>query len=377
MKKIVNLFFVLSFFSCEGIKQLANEKVTTKMDCESLILNSKASFLSVKIDGLSSDFLFDTGATRSVLLDSTAVPNFSNKKISSFGVAKGADKKKIVNQLLTVKLSSPLFESDTKVLSFIKMPDSKCGQFKTIYSGILGMDVFFENQSVMQIDFSNSKVCNITTQQFRQYLSDNQYQLLKSKCKSNQIFVYLEIEGKEYLFKMDSGYTGNIIMPYNEKLSFKNDKKLELEGSLFQTISSHTSGSEILYEKMPVTFGSFNLEAKLNVSTSIKAQNIGIDFIKAFDWLIDYNNNKIYVKRNQNSIESVFKRRVMYYVKVKAEKLEIVVKEKSQTKFNLGDEIVSVIGQKVTAENQCELQDLLNKTEDWSSLQIEVLSNSK
>ena len=128
---------------------------------------------------------------------------------------------------------------------------------------------------------------------------------------------------------------------------------------------------------MPVTFGSFNLEAKLNVSTSIKAQNIGIDFIKAFDWLIDYNNNKIYVKRNQNSIESVFKRRVMYYAKVKAEKLEIVVKEKSQTKFNLGDEIVSVNGQKVTAENQCELQDLLNRTEDWNSLQLGVISNSK
>jgi PDZ domain-containing secreted protein len=119
------------------------------------------------------------------------------------------------------------------------------------------------------------------------------------------------------------------------------------------------------------------LEAKLNVSTSIKAQNIGIDFIKAFDWLIDYNNNKIYVKRNQNSIESVFTRKVMYYAKVKAEKLEIVVKEKSQTKFNLGDEIVSVNRQKVTAENQCELQDLLNRTEDWNSLQLEVISNSK
>ena len=39
-------------------------------------------------------------------------------------------------------------------------------------------------------------------------------------------------------------------MPYDAELNFKNDKKLELEGSLFQTISSHTSGSETLYEKM-------------------------------------------------------------------------------------------------------------------------------
>ena len=166
-------------------------------------------------------------------------------------------------------------------------------------------------------------------------------------------------------------------MPYDEKLNFKNDKKLELEGSLFQTISSHTSGSEIVYEKMPITFGSYNLEAKVNVSTSIKAQNIGIDFIKAFDWLIDYNNNKVYIKRNQNLIESMLNRKISYYAKVNQEKLLIVIKEKSQTQYQLGDQIISVNGQKVTTENQCELQDLLNKTDDWNSLQLEVIPAQK
>jgi hypothetical protein len=83
------------------------------------------------------------------------------------------------------------------------------------------------------------------------------------------------------------------------------------------------------------------------------------------------------VKRNQNTTDSTFKRKVTYYAGVIDGKLEVIVKEKSQTKFNLGDEIVSVNRQKVTAENQCEIQDLLNKTEDWSNLQIEVLTSSK
>lgn len=377
MNKIVSLFYILIFFSCEGIKQLANEKVNTKIDCETIILNNKASLLNVKIDGFSSDFLFDTGATRSVLLDSTVVPNFSNKKISSLGAAKGADKKKIVNRLLTVKFNSTLFESDSKVLSFIKMPSSICSQFKTSYSGILGMDVFFENQSIMQLDFTNNKVCNINNQQLQEHLIKFKYQLLKSKCKSSQIFVFLTIEGKEYKFKLDTGYNGNIIMPYDDKLNFINENKIELEGSLYQTISSHTKGEELMYEKMPIVFAGQSMQAKVNVSNTIKAQNIGIEFIKCFDWLIDYNHNKVYVKRNQNEIESNFKRKVSYYAKVKAKKLEVVIKEKSQTKFNLGDEIISVNGQKVTAENQCELQDLLNKTDDWNTLQLEVISNSK
>ena len=376
MKKFLFLL-LLTFSFCSTIKQLTNQKIDENQGCSIITLDGKRVLLEMEIDHAATNFLLDTGAGLSVLIDSTIVKDFQNKEFGSLGSAKGADRKKIKNRFFTVELNCDLFKSESKVLSFINMPKSQCAQGKKSYSGILGIDAFFNQDFIMQLDFTNSKVCNINEEQLQQNLLNNQYQLLKSKCKSNQIFVYLEIEGKEYLFKMDSGYTGNIIMPYNEKLSFKNDKKLELEGSLFQTISSHTSGSEILYEKMPVTFGSFNLEAKLNVSTSIKAQNIGIDFIKAFDWLIDYNNNKIYVKRNQNSIESVFTRKVMYYAKVKAEKLEIVVKEKSQTKFNLGDEIVSVNGQKVTKENQCELQDILNKTEDWNSLQLEVLSNSK
>ena len=54
-----------------------------------------------------------------------------------------------------------------------------------------------------------------------------------------------------------------------------------------------------------------------------------------------------------------------------------MVKEKSQSKHQLGDQIISVNGQKVTTENQCELQDLLNKTDDWNSLQLEVIPAQK
>ncbi|WP_298221517.1 hypothetical protein [Flavobacterium sp.] len=229
----------------------------------------------------------------------------------------------------------------------------------------------------MFLNFTDNKVCNITDQQLQQYLSNNQYQLLKSKCKMNQITVYLTIEGKEYPFKLDTGYTGSVVMPFDKRRVFQNNKKLELEGSLFQTISSHTNGFETIYEKMPVAFGAYNLEAKVNVSTSIKAQNIGITFIKAFDWLIDYNHNKVYIKRNQNAIESKFNRKISYYAKADQGQLQIVVKEKSQTQYQLGDQIISVNGEKVTAENQCELHDLLNKTEDWNSLQLEVISNQK
>ncbi|WP_309642262.1 hypothetical protein [Flavobacterium sp.] len=377
MKKIQYLLLLLTLSFCSTIKQLSNQKIAENTGCSTIVLDGKKVLLDMEIDHVKTKFLLDTGAGFSVLVDSTIVKDFQNKEFGSLGSAKGADRKKIKNRFFTVELNCDLFKSESKVLSFINMPTNKCAQGKKSYTGILGIDTFFNEDYIMQLDFTNNKVCNINGQQFQQNLSNNQYQLLKSKCKRNQIFVYLNIEGKEYPFKVDTGYTGNIVMPYDDNLDFKNEKKMELEGSLFQTISSHTNGHEVIYEKMPVVFGSYNLQAKMTVSTSIKAQNIGIDFIKAFDWLIDYNHNKVYIKRNQNPIESNLNRKVSYYAKVNQEKLLIVVKEKSQTKYQLGDEIITVNGQKVSAENQCGLQDLLNKTDDWNTLQLEVVSSLK
>lgn len=374
MRKIIFLLSLITLLSCSGIKQLANEEVEVLNGCEIVSLVNKIPLFEIKIDNQASYFLFDTGATRSVLTDSNAVPHFEQKKFSNFGSAKGADGVKIQNKLLTVSMHSNLFESKNKVLSFINSPSSKCQKFAKSYSGIVGLDMFFDKNRFLQLEFSSNKMCNISNLQLEELITKNQYELVKSKCKHSQIIVYLSLEGKEYPFKLDTGYTGNIIMPFDEKLNFKNDKKIELEGSLFQTISSHTSGKELAYEKMPISFAGENFESKVNVSTSIKAQNIGIEFIKGFDWLIDYNNNKVYVKRNQNKIESAFSRKISYYVKADQDQLKIVVKEKSQTQYHLGDLIVAVNNQKVTAENNCEFQDLLNKTDDWSTFQLEVIS---
>ena len=377
MKFYLFILLSMSLTCCKAIRQISNQKIVTQKGCEVLSFDGKLPLFPLEIDNKETKFLFDTGAMTSALSDTAIIQDFSEKEASKFGKLRGADGKKIVKKRITAHMKSQLFESKNKTLSLINMPSSRCTANSNSYSGIIGLDVFFNKNEILQMDFSNNKICQISALQFQNLISNSEYKLIKSKCRWNQIFIYLSVEGKEYKFHLDTGYIGNIIMPYNEKLNFNNDKKLELEGSLFQTISSHTYGNELIYEKMPIKFGGQAIEAKVNVSNTIKAQNIGIEFIKCFDWLVDYSNNKVYVKRNQNTTDSTFKRKVTYYAGVIDGKLEVIVKEKSQTKFNLGDEIVSVNRQKVTAENQCEIQDLLNKTEDWSNLQIEVLTSSK
>jgi len=236
---------------------------------------------------------------------------------------------------------------------------------------------FFNHKLSLFLDFSNNKVCNINAAEMRKRVNEAAFQQLKSECRQNQIFVFLMIDGKEYKFKLDTGFSGNAVIPYSDQLEFSKYNAMVLEGSLYKTIGSTSFGTEAFYENIPAEIANYEMPIKITVSTSIKAQNIGINFIKAFDWLIDYNHNKVYIKRNQNAIESKFNRKVSYYAKADQGQLRIVVKEKSQTQYQLRDQIISVSGKKVTAENQCELQDLLNKTEDWNSLQLEVISNSK
>jgi hypothetical protein len=377
MKSITFSCLGLLLLSCNAVRQISNEKIVLKTACSTILFSEKMALLPIEVDSKSTNFLFDTGSTLSCLTDPKVIDAFEKKKFGSLTSVKGADAKKASRKLLPVRAYSDLFDSENKVLSYIKMPSGKCSKAETNYSGILGMDVFFDQNLSMQMDFTNNKICNISSGQIQSLIQNGEYFLVKSSCKSHQITIYLTVEEKEYPFKLDTGFSGSILIPNNESLQFHNENKIELEGSLFMTAASFTQGKETFYEKMPVTFGSIDLKAKVSVSNSIKAQNVGIEFIKCFDWIIDYNHNRVYIKRNPNKIESAFSRKVMYYAKTENEELKVIIKEKSQTKYQLGDQILSVNGKKVTPENNCEMQDLLNKTEDWNTLDLEVIPQSK
>jgi len=352
-----------------------SEKIISNESCILISPNGIPMF-EAEIESKQYQFIFDSGAMASVLNDSTIIKDFKTKKFATFGSFSGADRRKKKNRILPVKIKSDLFESNNKMMLFSQVPKALCSK-ESIIKGIIGLDAFFDKKQSLFLDFSNGKICNINPFELDKLLHKGLFKQLKSECRRNQIFVFFMIDGKEYKFKLDTGFSGNVIIPFSDELDFSKYNSIVLEGSLYKTIDSKTKGMEVFYEKIPATIANASALIKITTSSSIKAQNIGIEFIKCFDWLIDYNHNKVYIKRNQNAITSNFSRKVMYYAKVNQSKLEIVVKEKSQTKFNLGDEIISVSGQKVTAANQCELQDLLNTTEDWNSLQIEVIPNSK
>ncbi len=371
LKPIVCFVIAFTLVSCKLLRLYEEEDIVLKTATTNFRLENNTPLVKVKINGIESNFLFDTGATGSCITDTTIIQNFHKQQFANIGIALGADGKRVKNKKFSAALQSELFDAKNKVMGVINLPVLSC-QAKKTFSGILGMDIFFENNLGMHLDFSKNQLSNVGNDQIKNLLQQGNYHQVESKFKYKKIFIFLTIEDKKYRFHLDTGYNGSITIPYRNNQQFNNANKREILGASHMTISSVTTGKKISYEKMPLRFGGEKLSTIVNVSSSISAQNVGTAFMKGFDWIIDYHNQKVYVKRNANLIAEKFDRKISFAAQNNSGRLIVSAKDVLQNNYNIGDEIVAVQGQKVTAENICEMQTLLNSTENWNDLGLEV-----
>lgn len=376
MKKSALLSIGILVVSCTAIKQISNEKIIAKRGCQALDTRNGIPVMRMFVDDSEHDFLFDTGAPFSTINDTLIINNFHGKAIGSIGKIKGGDNKGgIAKRNFTVSAKNDLFESDNKIMALTNMPISKCATGFTS-KGIIGLDFFFNGPEPVLINFTDGKICNLDKTDLQNHLSNKAFREVESQCRLNTVFIFLTIAGKKHKFVFDTGYSGHLILPQSKNINLSTYNSMQLQGSYFSTVTALTNGIETFYEKVSIDFEGRKIDTKVILSETVAHKLAGLQFLKGFDWIIDYKNNKVYAKRNHLKIEETFNRKVSYYARAD-EKLTIVVKEKNQTKYNLGDEIVSVNGTQVTPENNCELQSLLNRTEDWNTLNLEVIQTTK
>lgn len=373
MKKLFIPIIICGFsFSCTSIKQFSKERIVTKVDCKNIEMNSSMIYFDILVDGQKQQLLFDTGAGMTVITDSVAIVDYHSKKFGALGTVTGADGKETDLRTFTADIDSELFASTNKVFAYIPRPLTKC-QKSEPFAGILGLDLLLRDENVLQLDFSNNKICNITNNT-KQELLNSGYSKIKSEVKSRQIFIYLNINGKELKFKMDSGFAGSVVIPYNEQDDFSIYNSMSIIGSMYRTATSTTFGEEIFYEDVPLILNDITLPLKIHVSKTIKSQNVGITLLRGFDWIIDYANSEVYLKRNNNIIDSKFNSKAFKYMAVEKDgNLLVSTKQKHLDQYNIGDQIVEVSNRKISLDNICEIQELLNKTQEWSGLDLKII----
>lgn len=373
MKKLFIPIIICVFsFSCTSIKQFSKERIVMKVDCKNIEMNSSMIYFDILVDGQKQQLLFDTGAGMTFITDSVAIVDYHSKKFGALGTVTGADGKETDLRTFTAEIDSELFASTNKVFGYIPRPLAKC-QKSEPFAGILGLDLLLRDENVLQLDFSNNKICNITNNT-KQELLNSGYSKVKSEVKSRQIFIYLNINGKELKFKMDSGFAGSVVIPYNEQDDFSMYNSMSTIGSMYRTATSTTFGEEFFYEDVPLILNDITLPLKIHISKTIKSQNVGITLLRGFDWIIDYANSDVYLKRNSNLIDSKFNSKAFkYLVAEKDDNLFISTKQKHLEDYNIGDQIIEVSNTKISSDNICEIQELLNRTQDWSELGVKII----
>ncbi len=209
MKKL-SIFFLVTFLgSCASVTSLQKKgSVVPKSFRHSITFKTYKSviFFPVEVNGISKNFLFDTGAQLSLIQDEKA----SGKKITAVGTTQ---QKVILTKETTesLKIGEVDFVQSTSMLGDFQGLKEQIPNF----GGIIGQSVI--NKASWKIDYPNKSL-----ELSNEDLSDESFTTLKIVRKNGSPYALITIEGQTYTCLIDSGAsTPGISIPLDHPLGKK------------------------------------------------------------------------------------------------------------------------------------------------------------
>jgi hypothetical protein len=193
--------------------------------------------------------------------------------------------------------------------------------------------------------------------------------------------IYLKINGYEdsIKFLFDTGFDYSMIIN-DEKIYEKINKDSLVRMNELKKIESKGGYNEkLLNSDMFISDVSLlngeSLKTPVIFSEDFSKNILGLQFIKQYDWVIDFVHKEVYFKKhdvisdNQNLHASFYN--MSYFVAKEKNILYISRINENFTKYQLGAIIKSVDGTLVTKENICEMRSLVNSKPDEVTLEFE------
>ena len=362
------------FSSCKMISLITNEEFIMKnSECDFEMIDNRI-YLNALVDGHQEKLIFDLGSSSNVILDTSLVSEYyKKKKFNNFFKSKLADGSKVKITYFPVNLETELFKFNNNLVSgLFSNFDNNCNKLKL--KGIVGVGFIGKlNDKTIGINFDNNQLKVINNDELFDVLKD--YNEVKSKFKRKHFNIYLTIGNKEAPFLFDTGNPIELLIHTNDIEIINYDEKTNYIGSPFGTAVDLMKQNSTFYDNVDVKFN--NETVKANVSMILidgaKYNNVGMDFIKNYNWIIDYKNKKVYYQKNKQEYEKMKALDYRYLFYVKENKILIASKLKAELKYNIGDEVTSVNGMEVNDENICELHKLLmDNNKNLDNVKLEV-----
>lgn len=365
-------FLVLNIYSgCTIYKQLTNQEFEYRLtDQQFRILNNKM-ILETNVEGNLVPFVFDSGASLTMIIDSTVFENFDRKKFSSLGRNTLADSTRVRNKIFTIDhLETAFLKANNKAVVFLDAEIPLCESLS--FRGIIGTDNFVEvpRDVKLLLNFDKNIISLKRIEEFDSIIGADNYHLIPASFTKQGIYPVLNIGGKEEKVLFDTGFSGFLLM---SKGKLEYEKSFSVLGKFLSTVNTRAQGHYEFYLNVPFELSGVQIAGDIIYSNTPSIHNVlGLKFIKNYNWIIDFPNKRIYAKRNQQVVDKLIDEIRDNYLGVVEDRIEVIAIKEGYSDYNLGTEIISVENKTVTAENICDIMDILKSTQDWSKLEVVV-----
>ena len=373
MKKIVLLFLLHSLIACKSsFKTMMKGEITTSERVSKIPIDmiGKLPFVKVEINGKIYNFMFDTGAMCAVssqLFQELQLPIKGKMPITD---SQRNKKEEIITLLPELKLGTIKFKNfGVAVIDFDEF-EFKC----TKIDGIIGANqmakLFWkinyrekvieatDNLSNFEREAYTTEWDFITTKQKTPILVSKFYHQKIGFLLDTGANAYIDIS-KEFVDKAKDSIQSKIITRegYNSIGIYGENKiantQYQLKPSQFE-IANQSFKDEL------ISTGSFNL--------------IGNDYLEHFSFILDWKNNKVYLKELEKPQPLLWFPFSARYIGSQYVVTSIYKTENQPLKLN--DAIISINGQKIVDLSEKELCDLILNYKS-ETIKIEILRNNQ
>ncbi|MDO6596364.1 hypothetical protein Q4512_05520 [Oceanihabitans sp. 2_MG-2023] len=346
MRNLYIIGIICLFCSCSFIKlnKLVNNQ-DIKFSNQLIPFEISNNRISLKD---SVNFFLDIGAPN--IIYSEKLKSLNIKDSIKIGELVNSNGKRIENKSIVIELiKNNFFEVNNAV--FRVLPNNTICNDNL---GLIGCELFYNE--VIGLDFKNNIIQKLPVS----FIKNNKdYKELKVLDFDGYYFIIsLSVNGQYLNVKLD---TGN---PYSLLLTKEDFNKIKTE-----TYSSYFMNRGKLDTVFNSRFKSMENDFIVKSNNYIKRNLMGVQFLKNYNWVLDYTEGKVYYKKNKNNKITENTNRSI----IQDDKLIFYQSNNQSEIYKLGNVINSVDNIIVTEKNICYLNDLLNNKINWSTLNIEFL----
>ncbi|MFP3590533.1 aspartyl protease family protein [Chryseobacterium sp. SIMBA_038] len=374
MQKILQLFliFFTILISAQGKRFFEDGEVQLKNPVEKINLTytSDLPFVKVNINGKIYNFLFDSGAPTVISNAIYSELNLEKKHSSKVKDSQKNKQEQIFTQLPEMTVDNVIFKNIGVVV--MDLNGSELGCFKI--DGILGANQMAK--LFWRINYSESSI--ETTKDLANFDLKDYEMVIPFDAKTQKTpTVLAKILDKKIELTFDTGFTGRLKISDSNYNSKKVKQAVETYGT--NSVGAFGAGKPVpgyIFRTEEMTLGNqtFQNELVMTGSTSL----IGNEFFKDFIFIMDWKNNKIYMKRIKNNppkLESFG----FGYRFIDAKPVVVFVFKDSGSPVQIGDSILSINTidlDHLNKESACNY--MINRVEkDYKTIEVKVKRDGK